>query len=131
VSEMDEKERDLAKAQSIRTEYTRDLEEITFWLGRAEAKVQDRNAEPHVLKSQLDEVSYEVGGAADQLERLNRNGQVLMEKAALSQDRELAHSTCANVTQQLSHLRHILEQKKMAVSGGRCNQSLKFAVIKT
>ncbi len=117
VSEMDEKERELAKASSVRAEYTADLEELTFWLGRAEAKVQDRGAEPHALKAQLAEVSCEVGGAADQLERLNRNGQLLGggERASSQQERELVHSSCNSATQQLSRVRHLLEQRRMAV----------------
>ena len=116
VAEMDERERELAKSIAIRAEFTKDLEEITAWLGRAESKVQQRNSVPHVLKSQLAEVSCEVGATSDLLERLNKNGQILMDKAAAKQDRELFSSTCANVTQQLSHLRHLLEQKKLAVS---------------
>ncbi len=53
---------------------------------------------------------------AEQLERLNRNGQTLSEKTSSQQERELVTSTCSSLTDQLGHLRHLLEQRKMSTS---------------
>ena len=43
-------DRELTKAASIRADFARDLEEVTSWLGGAEARVLDRGAEPTALK---------------------------------------------------------------------------------
>ena len=43
-------DRELTKAVSIRADFSRDLEEVTSWLGGAEARVLDRGAEPAALK---------------------------------------------------------------------------------
>ena len=40
MGKLEEKERDLSKAQSVRSEYAQDVEKIQFWLQRAEAKIQ-------------------------------------------------------------------------------------------
>ena len=53
VGELDEKERDFERSGTVRAEYVQDVEEIQFWLQRAEAKVQDRGLEPFALKAQL------------------------------------------------------------------------------
>ena len=80
VSEMDEKDRELSRATSVRAEFASDLEEVTSWLGKAEARVLDRGAEPHALKDGLAEVSCEIGDATEQIERLSKNGQSLAER---------------------------------------------------
>ena len=61
------------------------------------------------------EISCEVGAATEQIERFSKNGQSLAERAAETGERDLANSTVANVGHQVQHLRHLLEQKKMAV----------------
>ena len=53
INEMDEKERDFDRSGNVRAEYLQDVEEIQFWLQRAEAKVQDRSLEPMALKTRL------------------------------------------------------------------------------
>ncbi len=65
------------------------------------------------------QVSLEVGGVAEQLERLNRNGQILAERTSSGQERDLVTSTCSSLTDQLGHLRHLLEQRKMTVRNNR------------
>ena len=95
-------DRELTKAASIRADFARDLEEVTSWLGGAEARVLDRGAEPAALKvnklhlkvnkqltsakflislkERLAEVSCEIGAKTEQVERLNKNGQSLAER---------------------------------------------------
>ena len=80
------------------------------------AKILLLNSYLSPLKTQLQDVNQEVGGVSDQLERLNKNGQTLAEKAASAADREVVLSTCNSLTDQMGHVRHMLEQKKMAVS---------------
>lgn len=80
--------------------------------------LQDRSLEPKALKTQLATVNDEVGKISEQLERLNKNGQILAEKSQNPHEKELVQSTCANITDQLAHVRHLLEQQKMAVSLG-------------
>lgn len=115
VGEMEEKEREHGRAAAARAEYAADAEEAQAWLQSAEARVQDRAAGPHRTREVLQEVSLEAGGVAERLERLSRNGQTLAERSASQQERDLATSTCASLTDQLGHLRHLLEQRKMAV----------------
>ena len=92
----------MTKAASIRADFARDLEEVTSWLGGAEARVLDRGTQPAALKvnklhlkvnkqltsakflislkERLAEVSCEIGAKTEQVERLNKNGQSLAER---------------------------------------------------
>ncbi len=55
---MEEKDRELARAQSARAEYARDAEEAQTWLQAAEARVQDRTGpRPHDVRARLQEAS--------------------------------------------------------------------------
>ena len=114
---MEEKEREHARAKAARADYAKDAEEAQAWLQAAEARTQDRaGPRPHDARARLQEVSLEAGAAAERLERLSRVGQTLAEKTSSQQERELVTSTCSSLTDQLGHLRHLLEQRKMAVS---------------
>ena len=105
----------MARSETVRADYAQFLEEVTSWLHRTEAKIRDGSAEPHVLKSQLQGISAEVGPISEKMEQMNKNGQVLVDKSQSTQERELVNSTCNNTTEQFSHLRRLLEQKKVSV----------------
>lgn len=50
---MEEKDRELKRARTVRTDYKRAIEEIQGWIQNAELKVQDRSSEPPQLKENL------------------------------------------------------------------------------
>jgi nesprin-1 len=50
---MEEKDRELKRARTVRTDYKRDVEEVQRWIQNAELKVQDRSVEPLQLKQNL------------------------------------------------------------------------------
>jgi hypothetical protein len=50
---MEEKDRELKRARTVRTDYKRATEEIQGWIQNAELKVQDRSSEPLQLKENL------------------------------------------------------------------------------
>lgn len=50
---MEEKDRELKRARTVRTDYRRAIEEIQGWIQNAELKVQDRTSEPLQLKENL------------------------------------------------------------------------------
>ncbi len=58
----------------------------------------------------------ELGAAGEQLERVNKNGAALAERTKSPHEKDLVQSTCTSVSEQMAHVRHIMEQKKMAVS---------------
>jgi hypothetical protein len=50
---MEEKDREMKRARTVRTDYKRAIEEIQGWIQNAELKVQDRTSEPLQLKENL------------------------------------------------------------------------------
>lgn len=116
VATMDEKERELSKAEAARQEYSDDIEQIQAWLQNAEARIQERSVPPQQLQNQLQSVNGEVSAITNSLERLNKNGQTLADKSPNAAERDLVQSTCNNLNDQLAHVRHLLEQRKIAVS---------------
>ena len=113
---MDEKDRELAKSAEIRAAFAADTEALQAWTQAAEVRCSDRAKDPKQLKQQLTAVNDEMGAAAEQLERVNKNGSLLAEKSRAAGERELVSGTCGSLTDSLAHVRHVLEQKKMAVS---------------
>ena len=50
---MEEKDRELKRARTVRADYKRDVDEVQDWIRKAELKVKDRSAEPVELKEYL------------------------------------------------------------------------------
>lgn len=50
---MEEKDRELKRARTVRTDYKRAVDEVQSWIQNAEFKVQDRSVEPRQLKENL------------------------------------------------------------------------------
>jgi nesprin-1 len=93
-----------------------DVEEVQFWISRSEAKIQDRTLDPHVLKTNLNEIQSEITGISEQLDSLLANGKVISEKTECSQEKELVLSTTTNLTEQLGQLKQLIQDKKNAAN---------------
>lgn len=116
VSAMEEKQREQKRARTTRSDYNADVDEVQTWIRAAELKVQNRSIEPSQLKEQLQIIQNEIGPITDKLERLTRNGQVIIENTKDGNERELIKSTVNNLTEQLAQVRSWLEEKKQQVS---------------
>lgn len=115
TSAMDEKEKEFKKARTVRTDYFADVEEVQTWIKDAELKVQDRSCEPHILHEHLQQIQTEIGGIADRLEKLTRNGKIIIEKTRDPDEKEMIQSTINNLTEQLQQVRSWLDEKKQQV----------------
>lgn len=115
TSAMDEKDREFKRARTVRTDYAADVEEVQGWLQKAELKVQDRASQPQVLKENLQQIQSEIGGIADKLERLTKNGRTIIDNSHDDAEKELIQSTINNLTEQLSRVKSWLEEKKQKV----------------
>ena len=93
-----------------------DVEEVQFWISRSEAKIQDRSLDPHVLKTNLNEIQSEITGISEQLDSLLANGKIISEKTECSQEKELVLSTTTNLTAQLGQLKQLIQDKKNAAN---------------
>lgn len=109
---MEDRQQEAKRARTIRTEYSRDVEAVQTWFQSAEAKVQSKNVEPQVLQEFLQEIHCEVGTVSDQLERIRRNGAIIMERTNSSQEKELVSNTITSLTEQLNQVKNWLEEKK-------------------
>lgn len=112
---MDEKDRDFKRARTIRYDYAADVDEVTAWLQKAELKVQDRTLEPSVLKEQLQQLQSEIGPICEKLERLTKNGRTIIDNAQDEAEKEVIRSTIDNLTEQMSQVKSLLEDKKQKV----------------
>lgn len=115
TSAMDEKEKEFKKARTVRTDYLADVEEVQGWIKDAELKVQDRSSEPHILHEHLQQIQTEIGGMADRLEKLTRNGKQIIEHTRDPEEKEMVQSTINNLTDQLQQVRAWLDEKKQQV----------------
>ncbi|CAG2068377.1 unnamed protein product, partial [Timema podura] len=109
---MEEKSRDLKRARTVRSEYTADVDEVQDWLQRAEAQVQDRSLDPHKQKEYLMQFQGELGSVDDRMERLTKNGGVLIGNSRDDAEKALVQSTINTLTERLQQFRSCLEQKK-------------------
>lgn len=112
---MEEKDREFKRAKTIRTEYLSDVEEIQTWIRKAELKVQDRSIEPQALKDHLQQIQSEIGTITDRLEKLIKNGKIIIEKSRDDEEKALIQSTINTLTDQLQQVRSWLDEKKQQV----------------
>nr|CAD7432089.1 unnamed protein product [Timema monikensis] len=112
---MEEKSRDLKRARTVRSEYNVDVDEVQDWLQRAEAQVQDRSVDPHQQKEHLTKFQGELSSVDDRMERLTKNGGVLIGNSHDDGEKALVQSTINTLTERLQQFRSCLEQKKHQV----------------
>jgi chromosome segregation ATPase len=115
TNDLDERERELSRARNARAEYATESEELQRWLQSAEARIRDTDGKPEVLREKLAAIGPEAGSAAERLEHVARCAQLVGERSPDPAERDLANSTLASLTEGLAHVRHSLEQRKMAV----------------
>lgn len=113
---MDEKNREFKKARTVRTDYLSDVEAVESWIKEAELKVQDRSVEPQLLTEHLQQVQSEIGSISDRLEKLIKNGKVILEKTRDDEEKDLIQSTINTLTDQLQQVRSWLEERRQQVS---------------
>ena len=92
------------------------MEEVQFWISRSESKIQDRTLEPHILKNNLNEIQSEINGISEQLDKLLTNGKIITEKTDNNQEKELVLSTTNNLSEQISSLKNLIQEKKNAAN---------------
>lgn len=112
---MEEKDRDLKRARTVRADYARDVDAVTAWIERAELRVQDRSAEPHVLRDHLQQVQAEIGPTEDRLERLSRNARTIVESTRDEAEKARVQATVRTLADQLQQVRTWLHDKKQQV----------------
>ncbi|EZA53954.1 Nesprin-1 [Ooceraea biroi] len=112
---MEEKQREQKRARTTRSDYLADVDEVQAWIRQAELKVQDRSAEPAVLKEHLRQIQNELGTISDKLERLTRNGRTIVKNTRDDAEKELINSTISNLAEQLAQVKSWLEEKKQIV----------------
>ncbi|XP_052120036.1 muscle-specific protein 300 kDa isoform X1 [Frankliniella occidentalis] len=112
---MEEKDRDLKRARTVRSDYVRDVDAVTAWIQRAELRVQDRSAEPQVLRDHLQQVQAEIGPTEDRLERLSRNARTILEHTQDEEEKARVQATVRSLSDQLQQVRTWLHDKKQQV----------------
>ena len=71
---------------------------------------------PLIQKDQLSEIACEIPSVCEKLERLHKNGQLIIERTHNYTERDLVQSSCSNLTDQLDQLQSWLQKKKSSVS---------------
>ena len=89
---------------------------MQFWISRSESKIQDRNLQPHLLKDNLNQIQGEVGGITEQLDNLTTNGKIIIANTNNQPEKELVQSTISNLSDQLTQLKQLIEEKKNAAN---------------
>lgn len=115
LNKMEDKEREYKKARTVRTDYIADVEEVQNWIKEAELKVRDRSIEPQLLNEHLHEIQSEIGNITDRLEKLIRNGKIIIEKTHDEDEKKLVQSTIDTLTNQMQQVKTWLEEKKQQI----------------
>jgi len=116
VHSLAEVETEHKRARTVRYDFQVDVEEVQFWISRSEAKIQDRSLDPHMLKTNLNEIQSEITGICGQRDNLIANGKIISEKTECTQEKELIISTTTNLTEQLNQLKELIQEKKNAAN---------------
>lgn len=112
---MEEKQREQKRAKTTRSDYLSDVEQVQSWIRQAELKIQNRSIEPAKLMEQLRQIQSELAPMSDKLERLTRNGQIIMENTRDESEKELIGGTIANLTEQMGQVKSWLDEKKQLI----------------
>ncbi|XP_014483634.1 PREDICTED: nesprin-1 isoform X6 [Dinoponera quadriceps] len=112
---MEEKQREQKRARTTRSDYLTDVDEVQAWIRQAELKVQDRSVEPAVLREHLRQIQNELGAISDKLERLTRNGRIIVENTRDDAEKELINNTISSISEQLAQVKSWLEERKQIV----------------
>merc|ERR1711915_137833 len=116
LTDLEECETEHKRARNVRYDFQVDVEEVRFWITQSESKIQDRSLEPHSLKNNLNEIQSEINGISEQLDNLLTNGKVITEKTDNHQEKELVLSTTTNLSEQIAHLKQLIQDKKNAAN---------------
>merc|ERR1719282_1955807 len=116
LTNLEDRESEHKRAKNIRYEFQVDVEEVQFWISRSESKIQDRTLEPHILKNNLNDIQSEINGISEQLDKLLSNGKIITEKTDNNQEKELVLSTTNNLSEQISSLKNLIQEKKNAAN---------------
>jgi len=116
LTDLEECETEHKRARNVRYDFQVDVEEVQFWITQSESKIQDRSLEPHSLKNNLNEIQSEINGISEQLDNLLTNGKVITEKTDNHQEKELVLSTTTNLSEQIAHLKQLIQDKKNAAN---------------
>jgi len=116
LSDLEEYETEHKRAKNVRYDFQVDVEEVQFWITRSEAKIQDRNLDPHILKNNVNEIQSEINGISEQLDKLLTNGKIITEKTDNHQEKELVLSTTKNLSEQIAQLKQLIQNKKNAAN---------------
>merc|ERR1712029_1107396 len=116
LTNLEDRESEHKRAKNIRYEFQVDVEEVQFWISRSESKIQDRTLEPHILKNNLNDIQSEINGISEQLDKLLTNGKIITEKTDNNQEKELVLSTTNNLSEQISSLKNLIQEKKNAAN---------------
>eukprot|EP00096_Caligus_rogercresseyi_P014034 TRINITY_DN6581_c0_g1_i1.p1 TRINITY_DN6581_c0_g1~~TRINITY_DN6581_c0_g1_i1.p1 ORF type:complete len:736 (+),score=268.87 TRINITY_DN6581_c0_g1_i1:144-2210(+) len=115
-SSTQEKSRELQRAFGIRKEFYETSEALSFWIQVAENRLNDRSLDPQTLKDRIGETSSELSEMTNRMEIFTKNGNILADKMKASAEKELLSSTINNMTEQMAQIRHLIEEKKVAVN---------------
>lgn len=115
LNKMEDKDREYKKARTVRTDYLTDVEEVQNWIKEAELKVRDRSIEPQLLNEHLHQIQSEIGNITDRLEKLVKNGKVIIDKSRDDEEKKIVQSTIDTLTNQMQQVKGWLEEKKQQI----------------
>lgn len=112
---MEEKQREQKRAKTMRTDYLTDVEQVQLWLQQAELKIQNRSIEPAKLMEQLRQIQSELAPMSDRLERLTRNGGMIVENTRDESEKEVLRGTMGTLTEQMNQVKSWLDERKQLI----------------
>lgn len=114
-STMNDKDREFKRAKTVRSEYLSGVDYIQTWIQQTELRVQDRTAEPNLLKEHLNRVQQELIVVLEKLETVKQCAIVIIDKSRNDDEKRLVQNTVDQLAQQIEQLRLSLEEKKHQV----------------
>ena len=112
---MEEKKREQKRAKTARTDYLSDVDDLQTWFRETEINVQDRSCEPEKIMERIRQMQSELPGINDKIERMTKNGKMILTNIKDEAEKEIISATIANLTEQLVRVKTWLEEKKQLI----------------
>lgn len=115
TSAMEEKDREFKKARTTRNDFINEVDEVQAWIKDTELKVRDRATEPQQLNENLQQVQSELANVTDKLEKLTRNGKIIMKRTRDNEEKEMIQSIIDNLVEQFNQVKSWLDERRQQV----------------
>ncbi|XP_013786172.1 nesprin-2-like [Limulus polyphemus] len=112
---MEDKEREFKRARTARWEYMQGVENIVAWLQKAQEKLEDKSKCPQEAKETLMPILSEVPSVKDNMEKVSRNGNIIIENSQNVEETSRLKGTITSLREQLIQVEAWIGERRQEI----------------